>query len=603
MDKKVYFLLLIQVASSLAVQGDENQTLDVPLQLTHEYQCPTLFFYNTETEQCECYSSSSIDDIVKCSYPERGALLKYGYCMTHNKGGTFVGRCQYFEIKGHNISERPGFIILPDNVSELNEYMCGPMNRKGLVCSECIEGFGPSVTSLGHTCSNCTDAWYGIPLFLFIEFVPITIFYVLVIIFQISLTSAPFTAFVLCSQFAVSGFTTTFGRFSFSTSFEYYLFIILVTFYGIWNLDFFRYIFPPFCVSPNLNVISIVFLGYISAFYPLCLIGLTWVCIKIHSYDFKIFTLIGNKIPRCFTKLLHLNKDSNNTVIDVFSTFLLLSYTKLVVIFVATIEPDLVINISDHSTQRVLSSDPSVKWCGTENLPFLIISFIILFVLILPPIILLTFYPTKVFQSLLSTCSSGRHSRPLLALNCFVEKFNSSYRNGLNGGRDMRGFASLYFLLRILIYLTSISEHFLLYNALILGAIGFLIAIVRPYKKTYMNVYDSLILANMAFICTLVYVSNQQPFGYKTTLAYKVIAIIAGSLPILGFLGLLLYKTVLFRWLFARVKKKIRVRQVFSPVDSNINNENTWENVRENNPELPDRVLNPECYDGEMATY
>ena len=25
--------------------------------------------------------------------------------------------------------------------------MCGPLNRKGLVCSECANGFGPSVTS------------------------------------------------------------------------------------------------------------------------------------------------------------------------------------------------------------------------------------------------------------------------------------------------------------------------------------------------------------------------------------------------------------------------------------------------------------------------
>ena len=168
----------------------------------------------------------------------------------------------------------------------------------------------------------------------------------------------------------------------------------------------------------------------------------------------------------------------------------------------------------------------------------------------------------------------------------------------------MRGFASLYFLLRIIIYLTSISEHFLLYSALILGAIGFLIAIVRPYKKTYLNVLDSLILANMAFICTLVNLSNQQPFGSKTALAYKMITIIAGSLPILlGFLGFLLYKTALFKWLFARVTKEIHVRQILSSVDNNINHENTRENVRENDPELPDRVLNPECYDGESATY
>ena len=42
----------------------------------------------------------------------------------------------------------------------------------------------------------------------------------------------------------------------------------------------------------------------------------------------------------------------------------------------------------------------------------------------------------------------------LLALNTFVENFYSSYRDSLSGDRDMRGFASLYFLLRIIVYLS-----------------------------------------------------------------------------------------------------------------------------------------------------
>ena len=171
---------------------------------------------------------------------------------------------------------------------------------------------------------------------------------------------------------------------------------------------------------------------------------------------------------------------------------------------------------------------------ASKVFPYLIVSFIIFFVLILPPVILLAFYPTKIFQSLLSTCSSGRHSRPLLAVNYFVEKFYSSYRDGLNGGRDMRGFASLYFLLRIIVHLTSITEQFLLYTALILVAVGFLIVTVRPYKENYMNIFDSLILAAI-----LVDLGNRQPFGSKAALAYKAINIIACSLPLLGFLGFL----------------------------------------------------------------
>ena len=139
-----------------------------------------------------------------------------------------------------------------------------------------------------------------------------------------------------------------------------------------------------------------------------------------------------------------MNKKRSRTSVDVFSTFLL-SYTKLVVIFIAVIEPGVTFNISNHSTQNVLSSDPSVQWFSIDSLPYLMVPFIIFFVLILPPNILLAFYPTKTFQSLLSICFSGGRSQALLALNTFVEKFHSSYRDGLSGGRDMRGFASFIF--------------------------------------------------------------------------------------------------------------------------------------------------------------
>jgi hypothetical protein len=107
----------------------------------------------------------------------------------------FVTKCPYFQLKGHNVSD-PGNFKLPDNVSELNDYMCGPMNRKGFLCEDCVDGFAVSFTSMGHKCSNCTDAWYGIPLYLLIELAPITVFYLIILIFQVHITSAPMTGLI-----------------------------------------------------------------------------------------------------------------------------------------------------------------------------------------------------------------------------------------------------------------------------------------------------------------------------------------------------------------------------------------------------------------------
>ena len=105
--------------------------------------------YDTGSKQCECYTDHEL--IIQCALKctEGGVLLQYNLCMTFLKDSNMlsVSFCSYFDVQGHNISTESGFIILPKNTSELNDYMCGPLNRKGIMCSECIEGYGTSVTS------------------------------------------------------------------------------------------------------------------------------------------------------------------------------------------------------------------------------------------------------------------------------------------------------------------------------------------------------------------------------------------------------------------------------------------------------------------------
>lgn len=62
---------------------------------------------------------------------------------------------------------------------------------------------------------------------------------------------------------------------------------------------------------------------------------------------------------------------------------------------------------------------------------------------------LLALYPFKTFRRLLRKLRLIGHHRATIHL--FVKKFYSCYRDGLNGGKDMRRFASLYFFLRFAI--------------------------------------------------------------------------------------------------------------------------------------------------------
>ena len=95
------------------------------------------------------------------------------------------------------------YIALPHNISDLNNVFCAPLNRDGLLCRDCIDGFGPSVVSTGYTCANCTGNNYGWMLYTLSEFVPATVFFFAVLTLRICITSAPMNCFVMFSQLLV----------------------------------------------------------------------------------------------------------------------------------------------------------------------------------------------------------------------------------------------------------------------------------------------------------------------------------------------------------------------------------------------------------------
>ena len=306
--------------------------------------------------------------------------------MTHNeRDGTFVSR-NYFEVNGHNKSETfPGFITLPDNVSELNNYMCGPMNRNGLVCSECIEGYSLSFFSIRPTCTVCSGEKQvgGIFLYLFLSTVPITAIYLLFLVFIVGLTSSPFTAFVVFSQLMFGILTFIFAHNydlnhlkGFYSSYAY----ILITFYGFWDLDFsFLYFIPTICISTTFSMLDILLLCHVVIVYPILLICLTWLCIHLYSQYFKILVWIWQKFSPLYNKIKN-KRDSKCTAIDMFSTFLLLSYSKSLeqLLFILKFQYNVILyNTNNLPTRRLLSIDPSIKLFGLHHLLFILVPFIL----------------------------------------------------------------------------------------------------------------------------------------------------------------------------------------------------------------------------------
>ena len=182
--------------------------------------------------------------------------------------------------------------------------------------------------------------------------------------------------------------------------------------------------------------------------------------------------------------------------------------------------------------------DHSVDIGGMYHLSFAIPGiFISLVFNILPPL-LLVLYPIRAFRSCLSKCHLN-----FIVMHTFLDKVYSSYRNGLDGRRDMRSFSGLYFFLEIAANITVLLSH-LMSSYLYVSrwfAIGILLflttlamTIAKPYRKAYMNYLDTLLLSNYTILC---YVLSS---GFRTQLVARILI----TTPIAVFIVSIILKKV-----------------------------------------------------------
>lgn len=172
------------------------------------------------------------------------------------------------------------YIKLPNKISDLNYWMCGHWNREGINCGKCRSGYWPLAYSYNLTCVLCHDGKYNWIYLMLLLFVPSTAFYVLVLFFKLNVASSHLHGFVFFSQIISTPIIT---RILVSSSQKYYLVKItskvLGTFFGIWNLDFFRLVIPDVCLK--VSSFEILVLEYIAGIYPIALIILSYILVGI----------------------------------------------------------------------------------------------------------------------------------------------------------------------------------------------------------------------------------------------------------------------------------------------------------------------------------
>ena len=546
-------------------QGAENAD---QIQRTGEQECPTWFVpQSNQTGDCKCGVQTFNSVVaVKCDEDSNQAMLMSGYCMTYNASTdvTVVGACPYNSLK---TDYQELYMKLPQNVSHLNAFMCGGLNRTGFLCIHCQEGLGVPVFSYTLGCLPCLDSLSGWLLYIFLAVFPATIFFLIVIIFQIRVTSAPMNAFIFTSQLISNIIISMPYTFLTVSPFIHYPTIVLSTLLGFWNLDFFRYIIPSFCVSDQLTPIQVVALEYVVALYPLLLIVTTYICVELHAKDCRLIVWLWRPFSRCLALALR-GRKLEFSLIHAFASFLLLSYSKIWFVSVQLLAAT---SLYDPKGQVVVSNmmvyyDASIEYFSAPHLPLALLAICVLCVFVVLPALVLLLYPTRAFQRSLGCCRVR-----WLALHAFADTFNGYYKNGTEGTRDYRYFAGLYLTLRIvhsLLVLGFNNPYYYMLAITCFSLVSLLFAILRPYKTNWINVWDSVVFALIAFsFFWVMYAQN------IVSLPFEVIGVIA-TVPLIYVIFYVLFKYT----------KVIRKCCLFL-------NKN-----RDIPPLEPDRLLNPEEY-------
>lgn len=583
-------------------------------QFPNQSECPP--WMTTEKDgECECNSAySSIQkSFLRTVYCDRLTLTTYavsGACFTQansshiGKEDYVFGDCTYVPV--HRQYYFDSYLKpLPENVSDLDNVMCGPFNRQGLLCSECKPGYGVAVYSIGYPCAKCTN-YRGLfaLLFILLELVPITVFFVLVVMFRVRATAPPLAglvffshAIIIVSQFRILIHTSMLFSFGGLVRIGWQIGIF---FCSIWGLEFFRILVPPFCMDPHLGNVEAVLLEYVSAFYPMVLVLITYVAIELHSSNVRFLVWLWGPFNKLFARFRR-SWDIRYSIVNAFSTFLLLSYSKILTVSFRLLYQTSIYDLNGRRIARGLHIDPTIQSFGSATQSFIsitAISIIIIFAVL--PLLLLILYPTSLFQKALRRCTfRAKH-----ALVMFVDTYQGCLKDGSDGTRDYRIVSTLYLILRISLLSLYTSESaavrdgvaFIIY-ALLFNAAAIFILKFQPYKEQSMNTLEFITLMMLGNLALFTYIWIVLPQWI-----YAMAIVVIGLTPHCVIACFFVYTSLL----------KHRMKQWYNALKTHFTSPNrvtstavtyllqslsiNYSATIEQETELPDRFINPDNY-------
>ena len=470
-----------------------------------------LFFTSNDTFLCPpwyllkgnaCQRGNDHWGMIRFLNKTNQPLMLPFYCMTTSENTTHhrdvLGGC----LLTTNFKEFAHFFPLPCNVSELNQFMCADTNRDGQLCGRCREGFAPPVYSYSLNCVNCSEYGYQNWLkYTAIAFGPLTLFSVAIIAFHISATSTYLHGYILfCQLLSLPSFLRVLvNSHGYNTDQNTKWFInVYTSIVGIWNLDFFRLMYKPFCLHPQMTVIQSLALDYLIALYPLLLVAITYWLVSLYGRNCTAVVYLWRPLRKILRPISR-DLDIKSTLIESFSTLYLLSVVKI-----QSVSLDLLLPTPLSYADGKQSSHYYVYLAGdtpyfslNRHFPFALLALVLSVALVVIPTLLLFLYPCRCCQQILNkvNCNSS-------VLRTYMDVFQGHYKDGTDNSKDFRYFAGIFLVVRVVAIIQFPLLNF--FSTVTIGmsmtVLALSVAIIHPQRCHTHYILDSMYLSFVSII-------------------------------------------------------------------------------------------------------
>ena len=501
---------------SIEIVTDSSRVISTKLSVKLTECPPGYYLDENKNYTCQCSylnGMQRLDGILSCDSEIFTARIKHGYWAgyhlspehpTPTDSNLVTGQCP---IHYCNVKEQE--IYLPDksDISLLNELFCSSVNRNGTLCGKCSNGYGVAINSIKFDCVNCSHwlSQHGWITYALTEYVPSTLLFCFILFFDINLHSGAISSVVL--YFQIYNLLNIYSDREMDPPHHSNHLLTTINFvYNIWNLEFFGYLIPPYCLSKNFNTMDILLIKYASGFYPFLLFLIFLVLINLVYVNFcglERMALCLRYIRNCCTRI-KIRITRRGSTVNGLATLWTLVFTKFAVISGLILSREyLTGSESSGLIVKVAWLDGTIPLYHEKHLPYVIPAvFILGFLVIIPTLGLLCYplvpqimgsiqerYGINFNQCKLYKVLSSALEKPFIRHKPLIDCFQGSCKPRCE---FYAGLLMCYRLSVIFLFSLTIRADIFFYNIAVSVMFVIITAVLQPYKKHRDNVPYSL---------------------------------------------------------------------------------------------------------------